>query len=467
MKILQSVSMLMLATMMVACSAKQREKSDASATKPVAQEGTPPQVETLNGNGAPAPTPVPNKLPPGAAPFDTFQAPKGDQLNPQGQKTKTDDQSKKDDAGANNGKTPTNPPAPPAAPAKPDAQGESEKSPKQSEKQPEKQNQKSNVGEAKVDRPDSTSEAVSNGLASSYVLASNDILVQTLSKQLKQETDAQKKKANLLAAARITNVNTKVITKDDQQKAVQVELSIKSDKKAPASSAATVVVVADLDEKMEATIASTVVSQTQDEVSGRVLCLDKAKNKCFVSLLDLTVKSKTEEARVFVVVRKTQFDVKVLNVVDGGRVSEAAQSLLKVIETSRSRETGEHFSAAQSESFEVVNGKSHARFTLVSSEGQVLSFHSDLLTDDSTKSSLMNVVMDQDIRPTQVQDFLKISDIKTDLSTAVTEARLTQVRSGRAFVVDMDLAGRDENTSASQLMVEFVRLHPATNPVKF
>jgi hypothetical protein len=285
----------------------------------------------------------------------------------------------------------------------------------------------------------------------SYAEAGEDLLIERLTKKLASEKSDNQKRLDYAAAQMIAKVETKA-SADAQNVLVRVVLT--EDKKEHVH-----LLGAAIDGKQQGKLNS-VQSSGRTKVKGHLMCLDEKANGCYVSLITLSLRMKAGIGKAYVVVRKSDVDLNWKLLKEDVSLVDGANEIVNVLENVTFRRTeGHNLIAALSESFEVVNGLVAARFTLVTSQDQVLSFHGPLMMPKGTTSGDTNVVFAKDIRSEQVLDIVNPGKIKKSLSESIKQARLIKVEGGRFLTLDLDLKSA-ERGKTQVLRLQFERLHP-------
>ena len=284
-----------------------------------------------------------------------------------------------------------------------------------------------------------------NGLAKDYALAGEDLLICMLEKRLNQIRSDSQKIYDTAVAQSITKVETK-ISADGRN--VMVVVSINEGGKEQ-----NYMLGGQLDGAQSAKL-TMVQASGASKISGLFMCVDVNEPNCMVGVMDFSIRTSQGQALVYSVVRKTRAYLKWDRRIEPVLLSDASNAIMTMLESSTVQHGPGQIVANLVESFEVVHGISSARFTLLNSDNEVLSFHGPLLASEKGA----NVSMKSDVRIEQLIDILNPGHMRTHMLQAVKSARLVRVESGRYFTLELSLAGA-EGRAAQTLKLRFERRH--------
>ena len=271
------------------------------------------------------------------------------------------------------------------------------------------------------------------GLAKNYANASDDVLVELIAKKMDKmaTTDAQRK-ANIVAAEMIENVETKISATAD----IILDLTLKENDKAVVYSLAGIL-NGDLNANLKATAAG-----GKKKMTAKLTCLDVDQSMCFVSLIKLDIVNEDKTStQVSIVVRKTYTNYYWEKPATTSNLTKSALDLVSLLEDSELRKAGKaKIISMVMDSFEVVNGRSAMSAAIVADNNEVIALSGALLLSEGPTRNTSNVLLKQEIRERQISGILNPGKIRKNLSAGIRSAKLVSIEAGTRYSIVLDLA---------------------------
>ena len=167
-----------------------------------------------------------------------------------------------------------------------------------------------------------------------------------------------------------------------------------------------------------------VATNSKMAISGHLVCMDQNEKTCFTAYVRLSINEAGKKAIVGVISRKTNanYDFKMPKTMSG---NGSFEKLVKMFDnTSRGIKGSNSVKTVIVESFEVINGRSGLRVTVLSQEGEMISASGPLLGANDG-DFLTNVRMNLSNLP--LEDFAELKNPRASYKTGIQKS-LSQVR---------------------------------------
>lgn len=283
------------------------------------------------------------------------------------------------------------------------------------------------------------------------VLFAHDNLVESLSKSLDATQDLELKKKNLIAAAAISTIETKISEKDNSLK-VKIKMI---DEKKKASEEILLGHVASASRKI-------ILSSEKESglLKGTFTCLDLDFPKyCTAGVLELNSKNEKNPVRVLAVIRKTEAAFSLPAQDEYEKPSDALNSLLNIFvsDIDKAKKT-DSVDMIQVNSVEVIGGKTSVQLNLITNNKQVIALGGEL--KQVVNSDIVESELTKNINSESLSSLIDEKDIKKDLQNKIESAQIIQVINGGALSTIINVAGVEKNSRQS-VKVLIQRNYPA------
>lgn len=262
-----------------------------------------------------------------------------------------------------------------------------------------------NVGGGPLD-PGNETQIPSGPINSVYTGAGKDDLRQYLTESMNKVRDEDKRQKNLSLARSIESVRARV-----DVVASQAVVTIGSKR-----SSTPIILSGQMGQNGNARLSS-----RSSGMTGTMTCLDLNNSTCYVSL----IRVRSQGAVAAIIVRHTAADANV-NIPQDRKGTNDFLRLVDLFSNTKER-NGEPNSLREIlvQSFEVINGVSGIKVSIISKENQLITA-SGPLVGASDGSKLTNVIMQRDLNLEDLIEVERHSAFKTDLNHAIQEIRMVE-----------------------------------------
>jgi hypothetical protein len=192
-------------------------------------------------------------------------------------------------------------------------------------------------------------------------------------------------------------------------------------------------------------------------IRGTLLCLDRSEQTCFTARIRLEIGEPGNRGIVNIISRRTlaNFDYKYPATMGNNREFRRLVDLFD--NTERKNGNTHSLRTILVDSFEVMNGRSAIKFSLISHQDEVIVASGPLLAPEDG-GILTNVDMERELYLEDLVDLQNNRNFKTSMHKSLNDVRMISNDGQKRFTLSMTVRP-DENGDESTLRVTFVRVH--------